>query len=289
MPEKFKRKWGTSGGGDGEYSNPLGIVVFDYEVFIVDQGNFRVQVTDLVGTFKRKWESPAPVPGPFGQPVNAAIYENEIYVTDLINNRAVVFDLNGNFQRQITNAGFPLFVSAPRGIRINNDVVYIASSDYGRISLFDTLGTYLGYIGGSGGTPGKLYGPWGLAIKDDDLFVTDPINIYVHVFSLLDGSFKTRWQSIVPGESSPSRGHGIEIHAEEIWLVDRSHSRVLVFDLQGNYIRLFAKYGTGDGELAAPNDIAWYNGELYVPDTQNHRIQVFGTTKIQYLPIMGIG
>ncbi len=65
-----------------------------------------------------------------------------------------------------------------------------------------------------------------------------------------------------------SRGH--------LLVVDAGNCRVQVFDLQGNFIRSYAKQGTGKGEFLDPQGIVVDQHDLaYVTDRKRNDVQVF--------------
>ena len=55
----FKRKWGSSGTGDGEFDSPFGIDIYNDEVYITESGNNRVQV---FGYITGQFQSVAVIP-----------------------------------------------------------------------------------------------------------------------------------------------------------------------------------------------------------------------------------
>ena len=73
---------------------------------------------------------------------------------------------------------------------------------------------------------------------------------------------------------SPS---GIAIDSNgAVYVADRDNARIQVFDAQGNFLRKWGEFGSGDGQFGFPSDIAIdSSGRVYVADTGNHRIQVF--------------
>jgi DNA-binding beta-propeller fold protein YncE len=63
----------------------------------------------------------------------------------------------------------------------------------------------------------------------------------------------------------------------EIYVADGyGNSRVVKFDRDGNFIKAWGKYGTGEGEFNLPHSIVIDNeGRVYVADRENQRIQIF--------------
>src|SRR5207302_1702605 len=58
LPCPFVTKWGSQGGGDGQFANPTGVAVDGSgNVFVADSGNDRIQKFTNTGTFLTKWGS----------------------------------------------------------------------------------------------------------------------------------------------------------------------------------------------------------------------------------------
>ncbi len=58
---KWLREWGKKGSGEGEFSNPHGLVFVpgNTDVLVADRENSRLQLFDRVGKFKRQWTGTA--------------------------------------------------------------------------------------------------------------------------------------------------------------------------------------------------------------------------------------
>lgn len=68
----------------------------------------------------------------------------------------------------------------------------------------------------------------------------------------------------------------VAVHKNKIYVVDGSHHRIVVYDLQGKFLFTFGKLGDKPGQLNYPVgiDVAKDN-RVYVADSGNHRIQIF--------------
>jgi tripartite motif-containing protein 2/3/tripartite motif-containing protein 71 len=63
---------------------------------------------------------------------------------------------------------------------------------------------------------------------------------------------------------------------KELFIVDRWNNRIQVTDLDGKFKRQFGKKGSGPGEFLDPKQLAFDpDGNLWVADSDNHRLQVF--------------
>ncbi|HEX6829165.1 MAG TPA: 6-bladed beta-propeller, partial [Burkholderiales bacterium] len=65
----------------------------------------------------------------------------------------------------------------------------------------------------------------------------------------------------------PERGH--------IYVADTHAHDIKVFDDDGTLLKVLGHRGEGDGELNFPTHLCFAQGELYVTDTMNNRVQVF--------------
>jgi DNA-binding beta-propeller fold protein YncE len=75
---------------------------------------------------------------------------------------------------------------------------------------------------------------------------------------------------------------GIAIAGNAVFVADSRNGRIQVFDLNGNFKRLFGRPGKKLGELGRPMNITIVRGELYAAEYFNDRVQVFaldGTPK----------
>jgi len=119
----------------------------------------------------------------------------------------------------------------------------------------------------------------GVAVDDaDHLFVSDSVARRILVFN---GEHKVE-ASISEGLASPG-GMAIDNENRFLYVADSDNDQVMVYDADPpyNYVRTIGKTGTKhtstvQGEFAKPTGVAVdQDGNLYVSDTWNNRIQVF--------------
>ena len=69
----------------------------------------------------------------------------------------------------------------------------------------------------------------------------------------------------------------IAIYKEKVFVTQYQGGCVLVFDLKGNFIIQIGNTGSGEGQFDRPYGITVneYNGDIYVCDSSNKRIQIF--------------
>ena len=135
----------------------------------------------------------------------------------------------------------------PRGIAISPDGlrIYVLDTQNGRIQVFADTGELLGIWGDGEGDDVSLaltengLGPYGLSVGPDGL----------------------------------------------IYVADTWNHRIVVINPDGQVVRTFGEFGNNEdspdpnlnpGTFYGPRDVVVFNDEIYVTDTGNERVQVFG-------------
>ncbi len=92
-------EWGSSGTGDGQFTNPIAMTFDkDSNAYVVDSSLNRVQKFTADGTFLAKWGSSGNGDGQFDLPVDISVTDSGlVYVMDAHNYRVQAFDTSGNF------------------------------------------------------------------------------------------------------------------------------------------------------------------------------------------------
>ncbi|TBR11785.1 MAG: 6-bladed beta-propeller [Rugosibacter sp.] len=133
--------------------------------------------------------------------------------------------------------------------------------------------TFVTAWGEKGNAPGQFNDPTGIAIANDEVFVSDSRNGRIQVFDL-DGHFKRQFGAPGKGEGQLGRPMNLTIHKDELYVAEYFNDRIQVFSLDGQSRHLIGKSGSGPGEFNAPGGVTVApNGDLLVPDFYNHRVQ----------------
>ncbi len=174
----FQFQFGSSnaspGSGNGELNQPVGIACDSSgNVYVVDQGNSRVEVFDANGNYLNQWSgSGGGFSSPYGIAVSAA---GNVYVVDGFNNRIQEFTTAGAFVTMWgsygtgdTNFAYPKMISVD-----NSGNVYVVDELNSRISVFDSNGNFLLSFGTSGA--GALSYPYGIGVSaaTGNIYVVD--------------------------------------------------------------------------------------------------------------------
>ncbi len=145
------------------------------------------------------------------------------------------------------------------------------------IHIFDYAGEHIKSFAPPDTTPSSRV-PMGIAVSNDGkVYVTDTFNRNITSYSL-DGEFIATFvpdndpdfQWLPVGLTFDKEGH--------LYVTDHRNPRhqILVFDPSGNLKLKFGYYGKGEGMFNFPADVAVSdNGNIYVSDSNNSRIQVF--------------
>jgi hypothetical protein len=285
--------WGSYGNGDGYFSNPSGAAISgDGKVYVVDQGNHRLQYFTVLGTFEGKWGSFGSGDGQFNYPVAVAVGPNDyVYVADRANHRVQYFKPDGGFLGKwgsygAANGSF----KNPWGIAVSADgKVYVADSTNDRVQYFTSAGSFLGKWGTSGSGNGQFRDPRGVGVAPNNfVYVTDVGNNRVQYFTAT-GSFRGTWGSPGVTEGKFDLPSGIAYSASAgpqtdiILVADTGNNRIQFFNTTGSFFGTWGQVGSAVGSFnyplglgVAPQTVPFNRGgAVYVADTRNNRVQVF--------------
>jgi len=245
----FKTKWGTQGDLDGQFNYSRGIAVDSSgNVYVVDEGNDRVQKFNSAGGFITKWGSHGHNNGEFFSPRYVAVDSSRyVYVSDSLNDRVQKFDSNGSFITKWGSLGTGSGqFNLPLGIDVNQSAhVYVTDLLNERIQKFTSSGSFITKWGNDGTGDGQFGCADGLATDSfGNVYVADSCNDRIQKFDN-NGNFLTKW-------GSNGTGNGQFQYPEDV-AVDSSLN-VYVSDTSSNRIQKFApvsKLPTGPSNLAA--------------------------------------
>src|SRR3974390_2058751 len=165
----------------------------------------------------------------------------------------------------------------PYGMTVDsNGQLYVADQKVGAIFIFNTETREVELIKNK--THAHFVRIIGLAMDDGDrLFVSDPGLRHVLVFNA-----KHETEDVIPGGMVPPGGLAIDRENRLLYVSDIDLDQVLVYDADS--LKLLRKIGTTGknhalttpGDFARPSGLAVdQDGNLYVADTLNNRIEIF--------------
>ena len=262
--------WGGPGSGPGQFGEGSDVSVGpDFDVYVTDRFNNRVQVFSPLGVFRARF----PTPESFG----LKVVGGTVFVTDF-SDAVQVFTTQGTFIRKFgssgtrTDQGQPRF-SEPWGIDVSPEgTVYIADSVNNRIVVTDQNGVFLGERG-----VGMLAGPFGVAAPGGgSIFVADRGNN--RIIRLDEGGSFFPFGSTGSGNGQFNDPWDLAFDPNgDLLVVDRGNDRVQRLTTGGQFLAKFGGTGGGQGQLQAPEGLAVdAAGNVYVADAGNTRIVRFG-------------
>lgn len=150
--------------------------------------------------------------------------------------------------------------------------VYVIDTNNHRVQKFDTAGSYSTQWGTGGVGDGQFSSPKGIAVEPGgNVVVADTAKSRIQIFSAT-GTYLSQagLQELAEGVSVDSQGKTY---------VARTGAHSIHFMEFGQGIFTWGSFGSGNGEFAFPADVdAHTENRIFVADTQNNRIQVFGSS-----------
>jgi hypothetical protein len=292
------RKWGTTnalsnfngnhGNGNGEFFAPQGIAVDSQNNFYVaDSWNNRIQKFDSAGNFVANFGTagggdtsfiPPPWAGtgngnnqfnhPYGVAVDPA---GNVNVVDSGNNRIQKLGQNGTYiSSWYSQGGGNGLLAHPNKITTDsNGNIYVVDTDNKRIQEFDSGWNYIRTFSG-----GQLGSPQGVGVDSNgNVYVSgdgrvvkfDSSGAVVNAFS--------SFYLTVP--------QGLVVSGGLVYVADTRSQGFAMFNLDGTSAEVWqATTGTADGHFNGATDITVdKDGNFYVADTGNNRIQKFSPSR----------
>lgn len=271
--------FGSYGEADGQFVWPSGGAV-DREgrIYVTDEYLHRVSAFDASGAFLTLWGVPGSDAGKFDGPSGIACDEQgHLYVADTHNHRIQKFTTSGEFQLCFGAADSgPEQLNLPWGIAIGpSGDVYVADWGNDRIQRFASDGTFIASYGESGRAAGQFTRPASVAVDTEGyMYIADWGNERVQVLDP-DGEFV----QLLRGDATLSEWaiNFLNINKEEGDARSRADLEPDVsfadFDDPHEVSSHIEKYFWSPMSVKLDND-----GQLYVTESNRHRIQIYGRT-----------
>ena len=282
----FSFKFGTDGTGNGEFKDPHDIT-FDStgdNMWICDRIRNDVQKFTKQGVYLSKFAGPGSGDGELNVPYVISIDPTftYLYICDRENNRVQKLTTTGTFVSKITSAGGKS-LKKPEDICFNptNGDIFICDTGNNRVIKLNSAHTFITQWDGS--AAGQEFNhPHSMDITTDNNYIC--INCGNQPFITkwtTSGTFVKKWGSEGngPGQVRMFLEH-MDIDAfGRLHLCNNDVRPVInVWDQEGNWLCHYGntKSGSADGQFREPEHVTVHpNGNPYVVDAKNQRIQVF--------------
>jgi len=175
----------------------------------------------------------------------------------------------------------PFAFASPSDVAVSPDgaTVYVSDRDAHVVQVLSADGVAGPVLGGYGTAPGRLNLPRGLAAAADRVYVADTGNHRLQAFSPGGAhlwSFGAQGDG--PGRFNEPKGVALSADGGMLWVADTGNHRVQGLTPAGVVHVVIGAYGKLAGQLRSPSCVAPLGDDaLLVCDTQNNRLQVFGT------------
>lgn len=267
-PPVFLRQWGTPApwGSAADISG---------NVFAVDPVNKLIRKFDTTGIPLYEWTNCGDVnPAQCYSPWDIALdSHSNVYVAN--QDGMAKFDHNGNLLMKFGSwsaivTGLAVY-TPPDSSFDSTEYVYVTNLTYHTVQKYTSDGDFVTQWGGPGSQPGKFRWPYDLATDSvGNVYVADTFNHRIQKFDP-DGNFLFEWptQTVTGLAIDPS---------DNIYAVSASNNCIQKFNSTGVPIAQWGESGTEEGKFASPFRVnVSAHGLIYVSDTGNNRIQVFGS------------
>jgi len=164
----------------------------------------------------------------------------------------------------------------PEGVAADSDGnFYVADTNNNRVRKYDPEGIFLYEWSG-------FNQPRGVAVDEDGyVYVADTMNHLIKKYGA-DGSFILQWGGNGTGNGQFKRTRGVAVDNDgHVYVADEQNNRIQKFTADGTFVAKWGKAdctsGSANGQFNNPTGVAVdnRNGNFYVADYLNHRIQKF--------------
>ena len=161
------------GSKEGEFDGPLGVTLYDNQIYVCDSNNHRIQVFGLDLNFIRSIGSYGEGRGEFNDPLDVKFDSaGNMYVAEYGNVRVQVMDINGRLIRAFGQEGK---LRQPTALHIVDKYVYVSDHSDHCIVVYKTSGQFVTSFGRRGHGEGEF---------DLPLCITSCADSFIHVCDL---------------------------------------------------------------------------------------------------------
>ena len=265
----FIHAFGGAGTGNGQFSGPRGVAVYNGAIFVTDSGNLRVEKFDLNGNYLGQWAGQTPF-GTLGAPL--VDKNGTLYVSDFGNGNIQTADANFNYKATYgpSVGGFTLV--EPFGLALDNSGVSILVADVtGEVYRFNSTfssGVSVAY---------PFTFPF-RAVEDSsgNLYVAD---VSASVILKFNSSFASPTTIVGTGTTNglvtgPS---SIAVDSDGNLLVGDTTGRLQKLSPSGSYITQISGPGSNPGQFSAGGLLLTVgsNKDIYVADYGYNVVDIF--------------
>lgn len=236
---KVLSAWGTRGRQHAFGMNyPRGVSVDPVtgDVWLLNTRSGDVKVYTRHGSHRFSFGSWGSGQDQLNYPRGIEVTADRVFIADSNNLRVSIRDKAGRLVRNVpcapTSGG--LVLRGCTDVAVAPDGRFFAAAPQDHVVYrYAADGSLLGAMGGAGTGPGRLRGPYGLAVHEGLVYVTESRNSRVSVFRL-DGSYVASFGSRGDGPAELDQPKGIDVdRSGRLYVMDHVNERVQVFQVAG--------------------------------------------------------
>ena len=247
--------------------NPIGIASAADGLWLSDGDHFRVVKINEQGKITQSIDS-------LDRPMHIAYDYGELVIPQYGNDEVMIY--NTNDSKHILP--FIVFdqdsLDAPAGADINGNEIAIADFYNNRI-LYNKHNLDKDWwisFGKEGKADGDFYYPTDVQITQDALWVADAYNNRLQKFTKEGKHLLT-----IGEDQNMNAATGIYVSKEQVFSTDFENDRVLVFDLDGNFLQELKD------DVNKPTDVLIQDGRLYIANYKSSSLSVYDWGEIEVL------
>lgn len=259
-------------GGDTAFSNPYEVLAFNDEVYVSDRKNNRIAVYDRTGKFTRQIVSEE-IYSPAGMcwdGTNLWVAVPEAKQVVMMNPDGVIID---TFKMEKNTLPSDVAVDAGFMYVLNNIGMNVLKYDLNTKEMVKSFG-------GSGVEEGKMYYPYGIAVREGNVYVADSLNNRINIYDL-EGNFIKNWPKLEEGAKGGLYvPHGIAFDDDgRLYTVEGMAHQVTAINDQGEIDLRVTKSETIEDQaqdISLPTDVTFDEvGRMYVLEHAFKRVLVY--------------
>jgi tripartite motif-containing protein 71 len=271
------------------------VAIKDGLVFVIPKRGRSIDVFNVRGELQRTLSAPD-----LERVADAAVSGEGIFISDRAAAQIVRLDLRDSSVHRFGSYGtYPGELANPHGVDVAAGKLIVADTVNHRIQQFDLAGKFVLQWGRHPVSPhetshGRMHYPHNVALAPDGnhAVVCEPYeskcNVFkfekiVSAFRKVDDSawwnkfFWFHYRS--PSRTGKATFFENPADADHIFMGEEDIHRIVVAKIVNGVpetVSYFGEYGSGEGQFKGPEGVfPSPKGELYVVDTNNHRVQVF--------------
>jgi sugar lactone lactonase YvrE len=274
------------------FSSPnLSGVILGLYIYVTDTENNMMVKFRADGTFITQWGSQGSGNGKMSRPEDAAVDSSgNIWEVDYSNNRLQEFTNTGTYENKFgsNGTGNGKFKGPYAAVFDSSGNFWVSDNGNDRVEEFNSSGTYVSKFGSYGSGNGQFGYVYQVAIdSSNNLYVADPQNGRIQIFNS-----SGVWQSNLTGTGNNAMNYpeGVAVDKSgNIWVADSGYNRLQKYSSAGVLLLTVpaacantttCASGSGNGEFSFADPTSIHvdpAGNLWVPDTNNYRVQEIST------------